>query len=381
MTKNRRIKILFLINRLFPGGTENQLLFLAENLPRHRFEPVLGVLYETDYHTTLKIKTKTVNFNWSGPPLLKSVHLVWKLRRYLVRESFDIFQTYFVESQFHGVMAVRLCRNRPIVVGTRRNLYHWTEDERWSFYLLRHSARWSDQILVNSHTVFKECQLREGIPPEKITLIQNAVEVEKFNNLYSNTAKSNIGLAGESPIIGVISNWRPIKGLMPFLKAAALVSQKIPSARFLLVGSGPQENELKSLVRDLGIHNRVTFLKYSSDIPSILAAFDIAVQPSLSESFSNVLIEYMAAEKPIVATRVGDAENIIKNGREGILVNPNNPEELSAALIYLCHNHEKAANMGRLAREKVVDNWSSRKILNEYCRFYEEMPLKIRSNS
>jgi glycosyltransferase involved in cell wall biosynthesis len=375
--KNRRIKILFLINRLFPGGTENQLLFLAENLPRGRFEPILGVLYKTDYHTTLKIKTKTVNFNWSGPPLLKSAYLVWKLRRYLVKESFDILQTYFVESQFHGALAVRLCRDRPIFIGTRRNLYHWTEDQRWSFYLLRYTARWTDGILVNSHTVFKECQCREGIPPEKITLIQNAVEVEKFNNLYSNAAKSNIGLASEFPIIGVVSNWRPIKGLIPFLKAAVLVSQKIPSARFLLVGSGPQEDELRSLVRDFGIHNRVTFLKYSSDIPSILAAFDIAVQPSLSESFSNVLVEYMAASRPIVATRVGDAERIIEDGREGILVHPNNPEELSAAILSLFYNKEKAANMGRVAREKVVANWTSEKILNEYCQFYEEIKKDI----
>jgi glycosyltransferase involved in cell wall biosynthesis len=377
MTKNRRIKILFLIDDLLPGGTEKQLLFLAKSLPRNRFEPVLGVLYKNEYHANLKIKTTTINFNWTGPPFLKRAFLVWKLQRYLVRESFDIFQAHFIESHFHGALAVRLCRDRPIFIGTRRNLYHWTEDQRWSFYLLRYTARWSDRILVNSHTVFQECQRREGIPPEKITLIQNAVEVEKFNNLSSKVAKSNIGLAGEFPIIGVVSNWRPIKGLIPFLKGAVLVSQKIPSARFLLVGFGPQENELRSLVRDFGIHNRVTFLKYSSDIPSIMAAFDIAVQPSLSESFSNVLVEYMAASRPIVATRVGDAERIIEDGREGILVHPNNPEELSAAIFSLFHNQEKAANMGRVAREKVVANWASEKILNEYCQFYEEITKDI----
>ena len=377
MIKNRRIKILFLIDDLLPGGTEKQLLFLAKSLPRNRFEPVLGVLYKNDYHTNLKIETTTINFNWTGPPVLKRAFLVWKLQRYLVRESFDILQAHFIESHFHGALAVRLCRDRPIFIGTRRNLYHWTENQRWSFYLLRYTARWSDRILVNSHTVSQECRCREGIPPEKITVIQNAVKVEKFNNLYSNTAKSTIGLAGEFPIIGVVSNWRPIKGLIPFLKAAVLVSQKIPSARFLLVGFGPQENELKSLVRDFGIHNRVTFLKYASDIPSIMAAFDIAVQPSLSESFSNVLLEYMAASRPIVATRVGDAERIIEDGREGILVRPNNPEELSAAILSLFHNQEKAANMGRVAREKVVANWASEKILNEYCQFYEEIAKDI----
>ena len=77
MKRSRRIKILFLIDRLLlPGGTEKQLLFLVKNLPRDRFEPVLGVLYKTAHHSNLKVKTKTVNFKWSGPPLIKNASLV-----------------------------------------------------------------------------------------------------------------------------------------------------------------------------------------------------------------------------------------------------------------------------------------------------------------
>lgn len=375
--KNHRIKILFLIDRLLPGGTENQLLSLAEKLPRDRFELVLGVLNMTDHHTQLKISTRMINFNWSGPPVLKNAFLIWKLRRYLARERFDVVQTYFVDAQIYGAMAVRLCRHRPILIGTRRNLYHWVEDERWSFFFLRFTAQWFDRILVNSHKVLEECQRREGIPIEKITLIQNAVEIEKFNNLCPNEAKSNIGLSGKYPIIGVVGNWRPIKGLIPFVRAAALIYREIPSAYFLLVGLGPQENQLKSLVQELSLQNRVIFIKNSLDIPTVMAAFDIAVQPSLSESFSNVLVEYMAAGKQIVATRVGGAEEIIEDGREGILVDPNNPQELSAAILALYHNQEKAANMGRLAREKVAANWSSGKILNDYCRFYEKIAKNI----
>jgi glycosyltransferase involved in cell wall biosynthesis len=377
--KGRRIKILFLIDRLLPGGTENQLLSLAENLPRDRFEPVLGVLNKTDHHAHLKIKTRIINFNWSGPPVLKNAFLIWKLQRYLARERFDIVQTYFVESQIYGAMAVRLCWQRPILIGTRRNLYHWVEEERWSFFFLRFTAQWADRILVNSYKVLEECQRREGIPLEKITLIQNAVEIEKFDNLCQNEAKSNIGVAGKYPIIGVVANWRPIKGLIPFVKAAALIYREIPSAYFLLVGFGPQENQLKSLVQDLSLQNRVIFIKNSLDIPMIMAAFDIAVQPSLSESFSNVLVEYMAASKPIVATRVGGAEEIIEDGREGILVNPHNPEELSAAILYLYRNKDKAAYMGRRAREKVVANWSPLKILNIYQELYEQYLRKRRS--
>jgi glycosyltransferase involved in cell wall biosynthesis len=373
MKRKRALRILFLIDALLPAGTEKQLLFITENLPRDRFEPSLAVLLKTDYQRQLKIKTPTISFNLTEPLWLKKPLVLWQLRRYLNREHFDILQAHFVQSHLQGGLAVRLCRHRPLFVGTRRNLYYWINDQRRSFYFLRYTAKWCDRILVNSYTAFEECQRREGIPPEKIKLIQNAIEVEKFGNISSELAKVKIGLGGKFPIIGTVGNWRPVKGLIPFLKAAARVSKKIPSAHFLLVGFGPQEAELRNLTYNLGIEKRVTFIRNHSDIPSILSAIDIAVQPSLSESFSNVLLEYMAASKPIIATRVGDTEKIIEEGKEGMLISPNNSDELSAAIVNFYCNFEKATEMGRFARNKVVANWASDKILKDYCKFYEEI--------
>ncbi len=81
----------------------------------------------------------------------------------------------------------------------------------------------------------------------------------------------------------------------------------------------------------------------------------------------------MAANRPIVATRVGDAETVIENGKDGLLVQAGNPKELSCAILSLINNRDKAARMGQLAREKVVANWSSNKILIKYQLFYEQI--------
>jgi glycosyltransferase involved in cell wall biosynthesis len=216
----------------------------------------------------------------------------------------------------------------------------------------------------------------EGVPPEKITFIPNAIEVGRFNGISTEKAKKSIGLAGKFPVIGVVGNFRPVKGLVSFIEAAAEVYREIPTARFVLVGKGLQEEELRGRARDLGIQERVLFLKDYSDIPAVMAAFDVAVQPSLSESFSNALLEYMASSKPIVATRVGDTEIVIEDGREGLLVKPNGPEELSAAILSLCKNRGKADEMGKLARVKVETNWSLSKILDTYEQFYKNLVLK-----
>jgi len=370
-----KIKILFLIDRLLTGGTENQLILLVENLHRDSFDPWIGVLHKTDDQNILKIKTPIVDFKWSGTPII-DLFLLRRLKNYLEKERVDILQTHFADSTIYGVWAAGLCRHRPYLITTRRNLYHWVKDEPWSFRFLRHSVRWTDRVLVNSYSVLRECQRRENIPEKKITFIPNAIEVARFNGIPTEEAKKKIGLAGKFPVIGVVGNFRPVKGLVSFIEAAARVYREIPTANFVLVGEGPQEDELKARCSELGIHNRTKFLVGYPNIPEVMAALDIAVQPSFSESFSNVLLEYMATGKPVVATRVGDAEMAIEDGREGLLVKPNSPEELSAAILSLCKNRSKADEMGKLAQIKVETNWSLSKILNTYEEFYKTLVQK-----
>lgn len=368
-----KIKILFLIDELLIGGTESQLILLAERLPRDSFDPTIGVLRKTDYQDTLKIETPITNFNCSGLPVIKNLRLLWRIKNYLENEKLDILQTHFADSTIYGAWAVRLCRNKPYLISTRRNLYHWVKDEPWSFRLSRRTVGWTDRVLVNSQSVLIKCGRMENIPPEKLTLIPNGIEVGRFNGIAADEAKQVIGLAGEFPVVGVVGNFRPVKGLISFLEAAARVRQEMPAAHFVLVGNGPQEGELKARCGKLGIQDRVKFLTNFPEIPTAMAGFDVAVQPSLSESFSNVLLEYMAASKPIVATRVGDAEVIIQDGTHGLLVQPNDPQGLSSAILYLTRNRERAVEMGRLAREKVIRDWSSEKIIRAYKELYKQV--------
>jgi glycosyltransferase involved in cell wall biosynthesis len=369
----KKIKILFLIDRLLPGGTEKQLLFLTESLPRASFEPVIGVLQETEFQKGLKLATPIVDFGWHGLPIIKTFSLTWKLRKYIKSERFDIVQTHLNEAGIYGGVALRLIRNRPYLIGTRRDLYHWINEELIEFQLYRITGKFADKILVNSGSVFAKCQKLEHVPSEKIVLIQNGVEIDRFNGVSAENAKKKIGLDGHYPVVGVVGNWRPVKGLIPFLDAAYQVFREYPCALFVLAGFGEQKDELIKHSQELGIEGRVILLESPPNINEVISALDIAVQPSLSESFSNVLLEYMAASKAIVATRVGDAEGAIEDGHEGLLVHPGNAEELSEGILFLCRNRSKADEMGKRAREKVERKWQASKILATYVRFYQEL--------
>jgi L-malate glycosyltransferase len=365
-----KIKLLYVIDALERGGTEKQLVLLADQLPRDLYDPCIAVLRKTAFQASLGLKTRVVDLGRDGAPLLRDLRVVSRLARLIEDEQFDIVQTHFVDSSIYGALAVRLCHKRPVLVGTRRNLYYWIGDSPWSFRLYRYASRWADHILINSHSLLEKCRELERIPARKITLIQNGVEVEKFHRLSSAEARSRLGLNGERPVVGVVGNFRPVKGLHCFLEAAGRLARELPSCTFVMVGDGPQREELRAHAGELGILDRIRFVTDRTETHELIPAFDIAVQPSLSESFSNVLVEYMAAGRPIVATRVGDAEHVIEDRSEGLLVPPGRSDRLVEAIRELSGDLELASVLGRRAAEKVEARWAFPQILEAYHRFY-----------
>jgi glycosyltransferase involved in cell wall biosynthesis len=367
--RSNPVKILFLIDELNVGGTEKQLIWLCEKLPRDRFLPTLGVLRRSDYEQSKVLNTPVVTFDWQGLPLVKNLQLIDRLRKFLEEEQFEILQTQFVESEIYGCLAVFSLRKRPKLIVTRRNLYHWIGDDPWRFRVVRHLARYVDHLLVNSFAVQAKCRELEAVCEEKITVIQNAIAMEKFGQRDSQQAKMELGLGINDFVVGVVGNWRPVKGLASFLTAAKNISEKIPAARFVLAGDGPQDQELRDLGEKLGIGNRVLYIKNPPDIPGVIASMDVAVQSSLSESFSNVLLEYMASGKPIVATRVGDASVMLAHEKSGLLVEPGNSAAMSDSVVRLYRNPAWAGGLGAHAREK-ASQWSETVIRAKYISFY-----------
>lgn len=368
-----KIRILFLIDELSIGGTERQLIWLAESLPGDRFEPIIGILRETAFSRGLHLRTPIINFNWTGLPLVKNLSLINKIRIFLVEHKVNILQTQFTESEIYGSLATKTIRSPPIVIATRRNLYHWITDEPFHFRIAQLLLKGARMIVANSHNAKEQCIRLEGTPIDKISVIPNAVAAEKFTSITKAEARTHCGLDPDALLIGVVGNLRTVKGADVFLRAASKVLPAIPAASFILVGEGPQMAQLKMLAGTLGLEDKVNFFGSTHEVHALISALDIAVQPSHSESFSNVLIEYMAAAKPIVATRVGDAEIILDRGRCGVLVDPNSPETMAQSIIALFQAQEKAAAMGQRAREKVLENWTPDKILTKYVDFYETL--------
>ena len=159
----------------------------------------------------------------------------------------------------------------------------------------------------------------------------------------------------EGPLVGVVAQLKPEKGLGTFLEAAARVSPLLPNVRFLVVGDGPLRWELETSTQHLGLDRRVRFLGFRSDARALVELLDVLVVPSLSEGAPLVVLEAMAAAIPVVASAVAGIPDQIRHEMEGLLVPPGDSTALGDALVDLLRNPGRARRLGEAGRRR----WAS----------------------
>jgi glycosyltransferase involved in cell wall biosynthesis len=167
-----------------------------------------------------------------------------------------------------------------------------------------------------------------------------------------------LGISPTSILIGALGNLRPEKNLETFLLAARSIVDAIPSIEFLVIGDGPAANQLKQLANDLRLSQSVHFLGERPDVPDLLAALDILVMSSYTESFPNAILEAMAMGKPVVATNVGGIPEVVEEGQTGFLIPARDPKAIAERVLSLCRDSARRLQMGRAARARVESNFT-----------------------
>ena len=225
--------------------------------------------------------------------------------------------------------------------------------ERGAFYR-------ADVIVANSEAV-KDYLVSRSISSDKIKVIYNGVELERFADAADDRADicRRFGLPDGENIrfITLVANLRhAVKNVPMFLRVAKRVVKKIPTEHFVIAGEGELEQELKTLAKKMDLSANTHFIGRCTNITALLSVSDVCVLTSTAEGFSNSILEYMAAGKPVVATNVGGAAEAVMNGETGYLVASDDDEAMAGRLIELLENEEKASNFGahgkRIVREK-----------------------------
>jgi len=205
-------------------------------------------------------------------------------------------------------------------------------------------------------------------------VIPNGVDLGKFRPRWPSPAlRRELDLPPGVPTAAIVAALRPEKNHELFLHAAAIVRRQLPQAQFLVVGDGPRRVEMEILARQLSLDESVRFLGARRDIPEVLALADVFVLTSHMEANPVSILEAMAVEKPVVATRVGSVPETVLEGKTGFLAAPGSAEEIASRMVELLQSPDAAAAMGRAGREEVIAHWSVERMV----RGYEELLSEI----
>jgi len=371
--KMERINILFLTNSLPVGGTETHIYNLVSNLNMEKFNLVVCCLYDLGSTGNILANNKGVKTYHNLMKNRWDISGVWKLIRILKNENIHIL--YIVNSpltMFWGIVCAKLtgvdaCLTRitvskPISHAIRR----WLVNNMMLSFI--------DVIIAQSYSHKEYLVSHDGFSPDKIETIYNGVDLEQFMApKESENLRQIIGMPEGTPVIGTVVRLSPEKGVHIFLNAARKILNDFPSVHFIIVGDGPERKRLKDMTYELAIQSNVHFLGARNDIPQILSLFDIGVMASNIENFSNAILEYMAAAKPVVATNIGGTAEQVIDRETGFLVPDGDPNALADAILRLLRDKKLATKMGDAGRERIKEKFTIQKMVSKYESIFADL--------
>jgi glycosyltransferase involved in cell wall biosynthesis len=357
------------------GGTERQLQALAGALTargvhveiltaqRRPEWPLRETMAGVDVHRLPYPKIR-----WLGTVVLLSraaAFLVTRGRR------FQVFHVH--TANLLAIVAVVIGRlsRRPVVLKTtgawelehgvlsgraRRGLR-----QRLMLAVLRHADAWIALSIELGRAIAEA-----GVPAANVRIIPNGVDTAQFRPPGPADAKHDLRVVFVGRLV-------PQKALPVLLRAWTSLARRLPAVTLDIVGAGPLQPELEAAASQLGLGARVRFAGFQADVRPFLEAATVFVLPSTVEGLSNALLEAMAVGLPAVATRVGGTEDVVIDGRTALLVPPHDPDALTEALTALLTAPERAREMGREARDRVVERYSLGLVASTYLALYREL--------
>jgi L-malate glycosyltransferase len=236
--------------------------------------------------------------------------------------------------------------------------------------ITRFGIETSDGVTAVSNWLREMTYESIGVDKE-IEVIPNFVDPQRFQR---NGAVSSMRswACGDEKLIGHASNFRPVKRIGDLLAAFERIQKKVPS-RLLMIGDGPERSRAEAWAREHGVEDRIIFLGNVPDIESVIAACDIFMLPSQTESFGMAALEALASEVPVVSTRTGGLPEVIVDGEVGYLVEVGDIDALVDRAVRLLSDDPLRQKMGRAARAHALENFNVDSVVPRYLAFYDKV--------
>jgi glycosyltransferase involved in cell wall biosynthesis len=370
------VKVLHLINTLSAGGAELHLLTLCRHLKKRGVETVVACLREEvrgSRSLCADFEEADIRvFNLKADSRY-NVSFFTRLATLVRAERPDIVHTHLPRADIAGALVSGFC-NSPVFLCSVHGIYRDRWFGHWSAPLMRRTYRRADTIVAISFAVKNWLQQDFGIPEDKIRVIHYGIEPERFV-LPGQPDESAAETRGNRMVIGSIGRLEPGKGFDRLIRAMTIVHQQMPNATLMIAGHDPLGfgKSLVNLVSELGLSEHVRLVGFQRDVPAFLNGIDVFALASCTEGFGQVVIEAMAAVKPVVVSDIAPLTEIVINGETGCLAKSGDPQSFASALLSILSDRELAARMGRRGQRRVHDSFSAQRMADETLALYESL--------
>jgi glycosyltransferase involved in cell wall biosynthesis len=357
------------------GGAERDLLAVVQALNRARWDaqvacPSQGPLYESLRQAGISLhplvlspwrKWFSLFVRWRGVMRLRE--LLKQLEPALVHVN-DIWWVP------HTIRAVNHLSGRriPIVTHVRQEI----EPEKVSRYWLTRV----DAVIAISKQV-EQALIAGGVASRLVRTIYSGLDLSKGGRTEDNykAVRFKLGVSSDAVLLGTVANLFPRKGYDVMLRALPMILKAEPSTQYVIVGTGEREYEqtLRKLSEELGITHCVHFYGFQDPVRPFLEAMDLYVHPARMEGFGIAVIEAMAAGKAVVATNTGGLPEVVDEGQTGLLVAPDNPEALSAAVVSLLRDKMRRNEMGACGAKSVRERFELKASVAAIEQLYDQI--------
>lgn len=346
-----RVRVLWVIKGLGPGGAEQLLLSAARVHDHRRF--AISVAYLLPWKNALVDDLRAAGVTVHCLDVRRAHDVGWpvRLRRLLVSGRFDVVHLHspMVAGVTRLIVRTLPKARRPRVVTTEHN-------EWWSYVLPTRAVNALTFPLDDAHLAVSE-DVRRSVPAWLRGRVQTLVHGTSIDDALAARAhrldaRAELGFGPDDVVAGTIANFRAQKAYPDLLAAVRIALERAPNLQVVAVGQGPLEAEIRAEHERLALGDRFRFLGYRPDALHVLAACDIFTLASRYEGYPIALMEALAVGLPVVATAVGGVPDAVRQGVEGIVVPPSRPDLLAAALAELATDPVLRARLAAAALER-----------------------------
>ena len=362
----RRIRLLWLIDSLTMGGAERLVAAFARHLDRERFDLRVICLKVIDSNPlAADIEAIGIPVTVLGARNLRDIAAFARLVHFVWDQKIDVIHTHLTYADIWGRLAGWLTR-RPVFSTVHVPQFFNYLNPRRRDQMIEAIAMFTRKhfggTVISVSEALRQHHISQGFPADRIITIHNGIELSKFEPPvdFSKSAKrSELGITIKAPVVITLAVLREGKGHDTLLDAVPKVLENMPETKFLIVGGGPLEEELRQRVNQSGVSESVIFTGMRQDTAEMLAVADLFVLPSEFDPLPTVVLEAMVMRLPVVGLDSGGVPEMVVDGQTGLLLQSTDPAVVAQSILSLLTNTEQAKQMGEQGRARLEAEFSA----------------------